>query len=188
LPSPINLQTGGERSLEEPAAPDPDELATGKTVVLGIGNPYLGDDGVGIAVATELQHRSMGGCTLVRAHQTFDLWLLSEYSGASRLIIVDAVRSGSAPGTVTEYEVAPRPGPLSSLPGLHSLGLHDLVDFASRMGLVSCPVTVIGIEPKDCKVGEGLSPEVKRAIPEVIALVTAMSQRRLDQRLARGPD
>jgi len=172
----MNLQHGGERRLEEPTAPDPDVLATGKTVVLGLGNPYLRDDGVGIAVATELQRRGMGGRTLVQAHQTFDLGLLSEYGGASRLIIVDAVRSGSAPGTVAEYEVAPSPGPLSPLPGLHSLELHDLIDFASRMGLLSCPVTVIGIEPKDCEVGEGLSPEVERAIPEVVALVAAMSQ------------
>ena len=176
MPSPISLQHGGERPLEEPTAPDPDELATGKTVVLGLGNPYLRDDGVGITVAKELQRRNLGEGTLVRAHQTFDLWLLSEFSGASRLIIVDAVRSGSAPGTITEYEVAPRPGPLSSLPGLHSLELHDLIDFASRMGLLSCPVTIIGVEPRDCEVGEGLSREVERTIPEVVALVAAKSQ------------
>jgi len=177
LPSSTSLQSRRGRPTEEPTVPDPDELATGMTVVLGLGNPYLGDDGVGIAVAKELQRRNLGEGTLVRAHQTFDLWLLSEYGGASRLIIVDAVMSGSAPGTVTEYEVAPRQGPLSSLPGLHSLELHDLVDFAGRMGLLSCPVTVIGIEPKDCKLGEGLSPEVEEAIPEVIAKVGAKVQR-----------
>jgi len=177
LPSSTSLQSRRGRPTEEPTVPDPDEPATGMTVVLGLGNPYLGDDGVGIAVAKELQRRNLGEGTLVRAHQTFDLWLLSEYSGASRLIIVDAVMSGSAPGTVTEYEVAPRQGQLSSLPGLHSLELHDLVDFAGRMGLLSCPVTVIGIEPKDCKLGEGLSPEVEEAIPEVIAKVGAKVQR-----------
>ena len=172
----MSLQHEGERPLEEPTVPDPDELATGKTVVLCLGNPYLRDDGVGTAVAKELQRRNLGEGTLVRAHHTFDLWLLSEFSGASRLIIIDAVWSGSSPGTVTEYEVAPRQGPLSSLPGLHSLELHDLIDFASRMGLVSCPVTIIGVEPRECEVGEGLSPEVERAIPEVVALVAARSQ------------
>jgi hydrogenase maturation protease len=172
----MSLQQGGERPLEEPIAPDPDELATGKTVVLGLGNPYLRDDGVGIAIAKELQRRNLGEGTLVRAHQTFDLWLLSEFSGASRLIIVDAVKSGSAPGTVTEYDLAPRPGPLYSLPGLHSFELHDLIDFASRTGLLSCPVTIIGVEPKDCEVGEGLSPEVERAVPGVVALVAAREQ------------
>ncbi|HYA56175.1 MAG TPA: hydrogenase maturation protease [Nitrososphaerales archaeon] len=178
MPSPVSLQHGAEHPIEEPTAPDPDELAAGKTVVLGLGNPYLRDDGVGVAVARELQRRSTAGDAIVRAHQTFDLWLLSEFSGASKLIIIDAVRSGSAPGTVTEYEVAPRRGPLSPLPGLHSLELHDLIDFASRMGLLSCPVTIIGIEPKDCGVGEGLSPEVERAIPDVVTLVAVKSQQR----------
>jgi len=147
-------------------------------VVLGLGNSYLRDDGVGIAVAKELQRLNMGEGVLVRSHQTFDLWLLSEYSGASQLIIIDAARSGASPGTVTEYEVAPRPGPLESLPGLHSLKLHDLIDFASRTGLLSCPLTVVGVEPGDCSVGEGFSPEVQRAIPKVVALVADRCRQR----------
>ncbi|HUK79913.1 MAG TPA: hydrogenase maturation protease [Nitrososphaerales archaeon] len=147
-------------------------------MVLGLGNRYLKDDGVGIAVVKELQRRNMGEGVLVRAHQTFDLWLLSEYSGASRLIVVDAARSGTSPGTVTEYEVEPRHTPLDSLPGLHSLRLNDLIDFASRMGLLSCPLTVVGIEPKDCSVGEGLSPEVEKAVPKVVALVAGKTEQR----------
>jgi len=131
----------------------------------------LKDDGVGIAVARELLRRDLGEGVLVRTHQTFDLWLLSEYGEASRLIIIDSVKAGTLPGTVAEYEVTPRPGPLSSLPGLHSMKLHDLIDFASRTGLLCCPITVIGVEPKDCEVGEGLSPEVERAVPEAAARV-----------------
>jgi hydrogenase maturation protease len=176
LTPPLKLRNGEGRPLQEPTVPDPDVSASGKTVVLGLGNRYLRDDGVGIAVARELQRRNMGEGVLVRAHQTFDLWLLSEYSGASQLIIIDAATSGSSPGTVTEYEVAPRPGPLDSLPGLHSLKLHDLIDFASRTGLLSCPLTVIGVEPKDCGVGEGLSPEVERAVPRVVALAADKSK------------
>ena len=169
---PSDLRNGGGRPVEEPTVPDPDVSASGKTVVLGLGNGYLRDDGVGIAVAKELQRLNMGEGVMVRAHQTFDLWLLSEYNGASRLFVIDAVQSGLAPGTVTEYEVSPLPGPLSSVPGLHSLKLHDLIDFASRTGLLGCPLTVIGVEPKDCSVGEGLSPEVEHAVREVVTRVT----------------
>jgi formate dehydrogenase subunit gamma len=179
LTTPLKLWNGEGRPLEEPTVPDPDISATGKTVVLGLGNRYLRDDGVGIAVAKELQRRNLGEGVLVRAHQTFDLWLLSEYSGASQLIIIDAVRSGSSPGTVSEYEVEPRPGPLDSLPGLHSLELHDLIDFASRTGLLSCPLAVIGVEPKDCSPGEGLSVEVGRSVPAVVALVVNKFEQRL---------
>ena len=176
MASSAALKKGEELPLEEPAVPDPDFSATGKTVVLGLGNRYLKDDGVGMAVAEELQRRKLGEDVLVRGHQSFDLWLLSEYSGASHLIIIDAAKSGTSPGTVTEYEVAPRPGPLDSLPGLHSLKLHDLIDFASRTGLLSCPLIIVGIEPKDCGVGEGLSREVEQAVPKVVALVAEKSE------------
>ena len=172
------LQEGEGRPLEEPNVPDPDKLAVGKIVVLGLGNQYLRDDGVGMAVARELQRRDLGEGVLVRTHQTFDLWLLSVYSEASRLIIIDSVKAGTRPGTVAEYVVTPRTGPLSSLPGLHSMKLHDLIDFASRTGLLSCPVTVIGIEPKDCGVGEGFSPEVERAVPEAATRVAEALGRR----------
>jgi hydrogenase maturation protease len=157
--------------IGESTASDFDQTAEGKTVVVCLGNQYLGDDGLGLAVARELGRRGLGEGVLVRAHQTFDLWLLSQYSGASQLIIVDAVKSGSQPGTVTEHEVTPRPDSLSSIPGLHSLEVHDLVDFASRTGMLRCPVTVIGVEPKDCDVGEGLSPDVEKSVPDVVSRV-----------------
>jgi Ni,Fe-hydrogenase maturation factor len=49
--------------------------------------------------------------------------------------------------------------------------LHDLFDLASEAGLLTCPVTIIGVEPKDCRVGEGLSAELMSAVPSVIAEV-----------------
>jgi hydrogenase maturation protease len=157
--------------IGESTASDPGQTARGKTVVVCLGNQYLRDDGLGIAVARELGRRALSEGVLVRTHQTFDLWLLSQYSGASQLIIVDTVKSGSQPGTVTEHEVTPRPGSLSSIPGLHSLEVHDLVDFASLTGLLRCPVTVIGVEPKDYDVGEGLSPDVEKSVPVVVSRV-----------------
>ena len=178
LATSATLRKRGARLLEEPTVPDTDVSAVGKTVVLGLGNRYLSDDGVGAAVAKELLRLDLGEGVLVRAHQTFDLCLLSECSGASQLIVIDAAESGTAPGTVTEYAVVPRPGPLDSLPGLHSLKLLDLIDFASRTGMLSCPVTVLGVEPKDCGVGEGLSHEVEAAVSGVVSLVARKSRQR----------
>lgn len=163
---------------DQGGAADFDEGVAGKIVVLGLGNRYLGDDGIGILVADELQRCDLGPGVVVRAHQTFDLWLLSQFSSASRLIIVDALKSGSAPGTITEYMITPRPAPLSSVPGLHSLKLHELVDFASRMGLLTCPVTIIGVEPMACDLGEGLTAPLDRALPELVTRVVENLQPR----------
>ena len=148
----------------------PAEPAGGKTVVIGLGNRYMKDDGIGIQVAEELR-RSLGGDVLVEQCQSVDLGLLAKYKGASKIILVDASRSGSPPGTIAKYGIAPSKTPLVSLQGLHSLQLHDLVDVASQAGLLSCPVTVVGVEPKDCGPGEGLTPELKRAVPDAIEAV-----------------
>ncbi len=143
----------------------------GKTVVLCLGNRYMGDDGVGIIVAEELMQRRLGPHALVDPVQTLDLTLLSQYGGAARIIIVDALESGLPPGTVSKYRIAPRGRPLESIPGLHGLQLHDLLDIANGTGVLTCPVIVVGVEPEECHVGEGLSAELRSALPDVLDLV-----------------
>jgi len=149
----------------------PHEEPTHNAVVMGLGNRYFHDDGIGIIVAGELKRQNLGNSVLVRSSQNFDLELLSELRGVSRLVIVDAIRSGTPPGTITKYVVTPRHTPLSAIPGLHSLELHDLIDIGNLTGLLDSPVTVIGVEPKDCRLGEGLSSEVEGALPSVVAYV-----------------
>jgi len=148
-----------------------EESVAGKTVVIGMGNRYMKDDGVGIEIADELEHRFLGENVLVRTCRTVDLTLLAHYGGASKLIIVDATVSGEPPGTISRYEIVPSKAPLFSLPGLHALQLHDMLDVACQMGLLACPVIMIGIEPKDCGGGEGMSGELAEVMPRVLSEV-----------------
>ncbi len=59
--------------------------------------------------------------------------------------------------------------------------LHDLVDLAG-MNLVSFPVTVVAVEPKDCSLGEGMTAEIQEALPkavdEVVKLVLEISRKK----------
>ncbi len=149
--------------------PEVDEPSfVGKSVIVCLGNRYLGDDGVGIRVAEELRTRSLGADAVVDCSQTADLSLLWRYRGASRVVIVDAVKSGTPPGTVTKYTIARKDGPLEPPGGQHGLRLQDIFDMAVETGVLACPVKVIGIEPKDCRVGEGLSPELVEAFPRLL--------------------
>lgn len=141
-------------------------------MVLCLGNRYLRDDGVGINVADRLRGHALGEDVLVDVSQTADFSLLWQYSGASKIIVVDALKSGAPPGTVSKYRIVPNRGPLVSVPGQHELQLHDIFDIANQAGLLDCPVTIIGVEPKDCGVGEGLSPELANAIPDLLVEVT----------------
>ncbi len=148
---------------------------TGKTVVLCLGNRYMKDDAVGIRVADQLAVNEAH--VVIDSCQTADLSLLARYAGARRVVVVDALVSGSRPGTVSRFVIGPRRDPVQSLPGSHSIGLHDMFDFASQSRLLTCPVTIIGIEPRECGPGEGLSPEVEGAIPRVISEIDAELRR-----------
>lgn len=151
-----------------PVGNDPTEGASaGKIVVLGIGNPYLKDDGVGILVAQELRSRRLGSDVLVYDSQTIEASLIWEFRQARALIIVDALTSGAPAGTVSRFRLAPKRGATEGIPSLHELRLHDLVDLAG-LDVISSPVTIVAVEPKDCRLGEGLTEEVQAAVPKAV--------------------
>jgi hydrogenase maturation protease len=126
------------------------------------------DDGIGIHVAEWLKKCDLGRDVLVYDYQAVDLSLLWQFQGASRVIVVDALQSGLAPGTISRYRITEDGNPLARLPALHALQLYDMFDLASQAGLLSCPVIIIGVEPKDCSIGEGLTGEMQTALPKVI--------------------
>jgi hydrogenase maturation protease len=141
-----------------------------KTVVVGVGNRFMRDDGIGVLAADELA-RTLTGNVQVCCCQTADLSFLAQFEGASKIILVDALRSGELPGVVTKYTIIPSKAPLDSIPGSHSLELSDMFDIAAQAGLLTCPVTIVGVEPKDISVGEGISTELIQALPKVLSAV-----------------
>lgn len=143
----------------------------GRPVVIGVGNRFLHDDAAGIRVA-EAVKRMVDGVR-VEEYEEMDLSLLQEMKGASSIIIVDSVKSGAEPGAVTLFRIATGPGELEDMPSLHELDLSDLVRLAERIGLIDCEVTLVGIEPADLSVGEGLSAEVEAAIPRAASAVVS---------------
>lgn len=145
-----------------------EEGKEGKSVVLGLGNVFMRDDGIGIHVAREVGQRNLGKEVLVYDYQEMDLSLLEYFQGASKLVLVDALKSGKPPGTVSKYSIAPREDPLIQLPSLHGLQLFDIFDLANQAGLLSCPVIIVGVEPKDCSPGEEMSEELAAALPRAV--------------------
>jgi hydrogenase maturation protease len=142
-----------------------------KAVVIGLGNLYMRDDGLGIRVAEALKERDLGESVSIQAYPEMDLTLIEKLQGTSKVIVVDAVRGGKEPGTVSKYTLTPRKGELSELPSLHSLALCDVLDLAMSSGILTCPVVIVGVEPRDDSLGEGLSSEVESALPKAIEAV-----------------
>ena len=170
---------------------------TGRTLVAGVGNIFLGDDGFGVEVARQLAGADLpDGVTVtdygIRGmHLAYDL-----ASGFDAAILVDATPRGGAPGTIYVIEpgLAPQPAagadthPLLDAHGMQPdvvLGMLDLLGGA-RPG----QIVIVGCEPGSVEESMGLSDPVTASVPEavrvVLELVTGGLEARAEQRPTAG--
>ena len=143
-----------------------------RTLILGLGNPLLGDEGIGGRVIEELRGLELpAGVELVEGG-TAGLRLIGLMEGYQRVIIVDAADMGHHPGhvvrfTPSEVQFKTAEAPLS----LHQIGLGEALVVAEALEMAPAELIIIGIQPGRIEAGVGLSPEVEGAIPQAIRMV-----------------
>ena len=145
-----------------------------KTLIVGVGSPILGDDGVGIEVARRCKERFCHDSSITVAEiGTGGLSLLDIVPGYDRLILIDASISGSTAGTVQVLAEA-------SLSGTVHLGMGHEADLSTTLALgrklagqpLPEEVHIVAVEVRSIDTfSENLSPEVKAAVPEAVAAV-----------------
>ena len=146
------------------------------TLVLGMGNPILSDDGVGLLVADRLRESPLPESGEVAQSEGGGLRLLELVRGFTRVIIIDALRSpaesGRHPGEVHRYEAKDFKGG-HRYGSAHSIGLDTALEIGHKLGYdMPKEVTVFAIEAEDVETfGEELSPPVAAAAERVFALV-----------------
>jgi len=146
------------------------------TLVLGMGNPILSDDGVGLLVADRLRESPLPEDVEVALSEVGGLRLLELVRGFTRVIIIDALRSpaesGRHPGEVHRYEAKDFKGG-HRYGSAHSIGLDTALEIGHKLGYdMPEEVTVFAIEAEDVETfGEDLSPPVAAAAERVFALV-----------------
>ena len=146
------------------------------TLVLGMGNPILSDDGVGLLVADRLRESPLPEDVEVALSEVGGLRLLELVRGFTRVIIIDALRSpaesGRHPGEVHRYEAKDFKGG-HRYGSAHSIGLDTALEIGHKLGYdMPGEVTVFAIEAEDVETfGEELSPPVAAAAERVFALV-----------------
>lgn len=162
--------------------------------VLCLGNELISDDGIGPVVARVLGERLASAATSATPEppadpavksRTFELpgvgtielaetaltgmYLLELVVGASRLIVVDSVVTGtSEPGTVMELREHDLDGPRGSSP--HYIGLLETLDLARALGLdVADDIVIVAIEAGDFwTVGGPMTDRVRASVPSVV--------------------
>jgi len=136
-------------------------------VVIGVGNPLRGDDGAGLAVVGALRAHLQGGEIALCEQEGEPLGMLEQWKGARAAVIVDAVRSGAAPGTIHRVEATPasipaRPEGRSST---HALGVVEAIELARALKRLPPRVVLFGIEGESFQVGSAFSAPVAAALP-----------------------
>jgi hydrogenase maturation protease len=142
------------------------------TLVVGLGNPLRGDDGIGVRVVEALRKLSPTEDVEVVDGGTQGLGIVSLVEGRERLILIDAADTGKSPGRFTRFtldQVQLR-GADQHL-SVHSAGLRDALLLAQALQVLPDDVVIFGVQPANLDWVSGLSPEVEAALPELVAAV-----------------
>ncbi|HVB38238.1 MAG TPA: hydrogenase maturation protease, partial [Vicinamibacterales bacterium] len=136
---------------------------TGAVLVIGVGNPLRGDDGVGREVARRVR-AAAGPAVTVIEEEGDGARLLEAWAGAGTAILIDATASGAAPGTVRRFDATrqPLPGAAFRL-STHAFGLFDAIELARAIGGLPTALVVYGIEGEVFETGAPLSGAVAAA-------------------------
>jgi hydrogenase maturation protease len=160
-----------------------------KTIVIGLGNTILSDDGIGIYVARALGER-LHGAADVREAELAGLDLLEMLKGYDRAFIVDAIQlDGERPGDVFRM----RPDDIRITPRLASF--HD-IDIVTALALgrrlefhMPSKVVIFGVQAEDTRtLREGCTEAVSRVIPvlvdEIAGEITGAPHRKISKGLS----
>ena len=139
------------------------------TLVLSLGNPLRGDDGVGTAVLTLLAAYPIippGVVLLDGGTPGLETVLLLE--GYQKVIIIDAADMGLTPGAWRRFSSAKLAPQEANLTGtLHQAGLAEALELAEALNMLPDEVIIFGVQPSEIGWEPGLSVGVETAVTEV---------------------
>jgi hydrogenase maturation protease len=146
-------------------------MTTG-AVVIGIGNPFRNDDGIGRAVAAQIEEQRLPGVRVIISDGE-PAGLLEAWSGADLAVVVDAIhRVPASPGSIHRLNA----GQLENggtTASSHGLGVPDALRLGRVLEQLPRRLVIFAIEAADTGTGTELSQPVAAALPEVVAAVIA---------------
>jgi hydrogenase maturation protease len=138
---------------------------------MAVGNILRRDDGFADAVLRRLEAEALPTDVELFDAGTSAIDLMEVFGGRERLIVLDAVRGGRAPGTL--YRFSPEEVEAGVLPmnSLHQVGLLETLKLGELVDCKPRQTVVIGAQPGDTSLGIGLTPEVEAAVERAARLV-----------------
>jgi hydrogenase maturation protease len=145
----------------------------GVPLYIGVGNPFRSDDGVGPWVAARLGAAGRDA----RVHAGDGAGLIDLFQRRDEVVVIDATRSGAAPGAVVCLDVKGAPLPAGFFHySTHRFGLAEAVETARALGLLPERVRIHGVEGRDFGAGTGLTDPVERAARVLVGALVRGSE------------
>jgi hydrogenase maturation protease len=150
---------------------------TGEIVVVGLGNSYRSDDGVGVVAAAALNELALPGVQVVTGIVE-PMSLLEAWSGARLAMVIDAaVATPSVPGRVRRCFLGDTVAAAEGLSS-HGVDIGRTHALGQALGRVPDALVVFTIEVADTGHGIDLTPQVAAAVPEVVDMAVAEINRK----------
>jgi hydrogenase maturation protease len=142
------------------------------TLVLGVGNILLQDEGVGVRVVEHLQHTyDFPDEVQVLDGGTMGMDLINFIEDLEHLLVIDAVDDGQPAGTILRLVDDEIPALLQRKMSPHQIGLSDILSVAKLRDRMPQHVVLIGIQPESLQTGLELSPRIQACMDELVAAV-----------------
>jgi hydrogenase maturation protease len=154
------------------------------TLVLGLGNPLLGDDAVGLKVAALVRDRLNGAPGVdVEEEEAGGLRLMERMTGYDRVVLVDAAVTGGTPGEVRR--LTPDDLPTQRTATAHGIDLPSALLLGRQLGYpMPSEVTIVAIEAESVlEFRHDMTPAVAAAVePAVAAVLEELAGRQAKER------
>jgi hydrogenase maturation protease len=143
-----------------------------RTVVVGIGNDFRGDDGAGLVAARLLRKLSLPDTEVIELDGEITR-LLDSMQECESAILIDAVQSQMPPGYVHRFDASKDSLPDSSTSrSTHGISVSSIIELAKAQGIAPRTVLVFGIVGSSFEHSHSLTPEVTAATERVVQLVS----------------
>lgn len=145
-----------------------DQIKNNPIVLLGVGNILLTDEGFGVHVVNQLREDYVFNPPItILDGGTMGMELLTYMRGMTKLLLVDAINGGDAPGTVYEFPHEEMNSYFTEAISVHEVGMQDILRIRAIQEDPLEDAVVIGVEPESLEIGFEPSAPVQRALPEV---------------------
>jgi hydrogenase maturation protease len=139
-----------------------------KVLLIGIGNEYRSDDGIGLVIARKIRERVHLSVS-VKEESGEGAALMEAWQGCENVIIVDVVSSGAMPGTIFTIDANKEKVPIKFFHySTHAFSVAEAIELARAMKTLPLKLLIYGIEGVDFSAGVNISHVVQESAKQVV--------------------